>query len=190
MRRAKRALPVIPVSISPALTNLDQSAEHRDTIGFAGGVNSKAPRAGTGAVRGFRALGICEALPSALADLEIISGEDARGVLTGVANHDYRPLTNARSGPPSALWIWMPQEPSDAQLDALILVSAQRNWITVEMVVVRVGDLCADGELRFDPDAVASRITALVRGARLEATGDLSRWQHGEVRLPGPANEI
>jgi hypothetical protein len=77
----------------------------------------------------------------------------------------------------------MSQEPSDTQLDAFILGCAQPNWLTVEMVVVRVGALCDEQNLRFDPDVVGSRIAMLVQGGGLEGTGDLSRWQHSEIRL-------
>jgi len=48
----------------------------------------------------------------------------------------------------------------------------------------RVGDLCPARKLRFDPDVVAARIMALVQDGSLEGRGDLSRWRHGEVRLP------
>jgi hypothetical protein len=78
----------------------------------------------------------------------------------------------------------MPQEPSDEQLDALILGCAQSNWVQVEAVIVRVGDLCAARKLRFDPDVIASRIMALVQDGSLEGLGDLSRWRDGKVRLP------
>jgi hypothetical protein len=77
----------------------------------------------------------------------------------------------------------MPLEPSDAQLDALILASASLSWLKVESLVVRVGELCEEQNLRFDPDVVASRIAMLVHGDDLEGAGDLSRWRHSEVRL-------
>jgi hypothetical protein len=38
----------------------------------------------------------------------------------------------------------MPLEPSDAQLDALILASASLSWLKVESLVVRVGELCEE----------------------------------------------
>jgi len=83
----------------------------------------------------------------------------------------------------SSQWMWMPQEPSDAQLDALILRCAQTEWIKVEAVIVRVGDLCAVERLRFDPDVIGARIIALVQDGSLEGLGNLSRWRDGEVRL-------
>ena len=49
----------------------------------------------------------------------------------------------------------MPLEPSDAQLDALILGSASLSWLKVESLIVRVGELCEEQNLRFDPDVVA-----------------------------------
>jgi hypothetical protein len=82
----------------------------------------------------------------------------------------------------------MPKEPSNRHLDALILGCAQLNWLKVAMVVVLVGDLCEERKLRFDPDIVASRIVTLVQDGSLDRSGDLSRWQHGEVRLPGPVD--
>jgi hypothetical protein len=79
----------------------------------------------------------------------------------------------------------MPEEPSNAQLDALILGCAQLDWLKVAMLVVLVGDICEERNLRFDPDIVASRIMALVHDGSLAGAGDLSRWQHGGVRLAG-----
>ena len=78
----------------------------------------------------------------------------------------------------------MPLEPSDAQLDALILGSASLSWLKVESLIVRIGELCEEQNLRFDPDVVASRIATLVRGGDLQGAGDLSRWRHSEVCLP------
>jgi hypothetical protein len=82
----------------------------------------------------------------------------------------------------------MPQEPSNGQLDALILSCALLIWLKVGRLLFLVGDLCEEQKLRFDPDVVASRIAALARDGSLESTGDLTRWQHGEVRLPGVAD--
>ena len=80
----------------------------------------------------------------------------------------------------------MPQEPTNAQLDALIRGCAQSDWEKVEAVVARVGELCEAQKLRFDPDVVATRIATLVQDGNLEGLGDLTRWKRGEVRLLGP----
>jgi hypothetical protein len=81
----------------------------------------------------------------------------------------------------------MPQQPTDAQLDALILRSVQPKWLKVAMVIARTEKLCTQNSLTFDSHAVAARIASLVRDGRLEGDGDLSLWRHSEVRLPGGA---
>jgi hypothetical protein len=78
----------------------------------------------------------------------------------------------------------VPQEPSNSEIDVLILGCAQPGWVKVEAVIVRVGALCEKQNLRFDPDVIASRIVALAYEGSLDGIGDLSRWRHGEVRLP------
>lgn len=82
----------------------------------------------------------------------------------------------------------MSVQPSNAQLDALILEVVQPQWRKVAMVVATVGKHCEQQSLLFNSGEVASRIAMLVQNGRLEGAGDLSNWRFSEVRLP-PAIE-
>ena len=75
---------------------------------------------------------------------------------------------------------------SDLQIDEVILSIAEAPWRKVAFVISRVastmgGDL-PEGDAGYN--LVAKRIEILVRGGRLLAQGDITKWRHSEVRKP------
>lgn len=77
----------------------------------------------------------------------------------------------------------MVRPPCDV-VDALILSFARPQWRKVAMIISQVAR--ESGRDRdADCENVAERIRVLVEAGRLEAQGDLSKWRHSEVRLPG-----
>jgi hypothetical protein len=53
------------------------------------------------------------------------------------------------------------------------------------MILGQVVKECGRPGTDADCEDIAERICALVEAGRLEAQGDLSKWRHSEVRLPG-----
>jgi hypothetical protein len=71
-----------------------------------------------------------------------------------------------------------------AEIDSLIRSSAGPQWLKVAMIISRV--MLASDRHRNPGDEylIAGRIRALVESGQLEAQGNLSKWRHGEVKLP------
>jgi hypothetical protein len=74
---------------------------------------------------------------------------------------------------------------SQERLDTLILSFARDEWRKVAMIISRVYFELEGKGSEIDLQEVADRIVALVEAGKLEAQGDLCRWRHSEVRLPG-----
>ena len=73
----------------------------------------------------------------------------------------------------------------DERLDELILSLAKPEWQKTAMIIAKV---CQQLEVDVVDDhgrKVEERTRYLVGHGRLESQGDLSRWRHSEVRLPG-----
>ena len=74
-------------------------------------------------------------------------------------------------------------------LGSLILSYAGEHWRKVAMIIGRVLTEFERAGTRKTTDAdqyeIADRIRALVEEGKLEAQGNLSRWRHSEVKLPG-----
>jgi len=71
---------------------------------------------------------------------------------------------------------------SPDELDQLILARAQPQWRKVAYIIASIGhDLNATTDEEYE--ALAARISALVKAGKLEAQGNLAKWRHSEVRL-------
>lgn len=72
-----------------------------------------------------------------------------------------------------------------ALLDEVILSICLPRWLKVARVIgdadhdPRLANMDAEDRM----DAVAERITALVKDGKLEAAGDLEQWRFSEIRL-------
>jgi hypothetical protein len=94
------------------------------------------------------------------------------------------PLAYQWQTEPLAYGIAIAMTTSPNELDRWILARAQVQWRKVAYIIASVGhEVNATTDAEYE--AIAGRIAALVRIGRLEAQGDLARWRHSEVRLPG-----
>jgi Protein of unknown function len=73
---------------------------------------------------------------------------------------------------------------SHHEIVRLILSFAKVQWRKVAMIISQVLDDYRQRGVEVE-DGVAERICALVENGPLEAQGNLSRWRHSEVKLPG-----
>ena len=71
-------------------------------------------------------------------------------------------------------------------LDAIILATANDDWLKVAVFIARVVDAAKAGNIEATGQAVAARIYVLVDAGRLEAKGNVRRWRAGEVRRGRP----
>ena len=75
---------------------------------------------------------------------------------------------------------------SELQIDETILSVAGTSWRKVASVIIKVADAMRgdlpEGDAGYN--VIAKRIVTLVRGGRLLAQGDLTKWRHSEVRKP------
>lgn len=74
---------------------------------------------------------------------------------------------------------------SHQDVDRLILSFAKVQWRKVAMIMSQVLQDCMNSGIDIEVDSVAERICALVENGQLEAQGNLSRWIHSELKLPG-----
>jgi hypothetical protein len=74
---------------------------------------------------------------------------------------------------------------SDQHIDGLILSFARPQWQKVAMVISKVFLDCEYNAIDVNDHDIADRIAALVAAGKLQSQGNLSRWRHSEVRLPG-----
>lgn len=78
---------------------------------------------------------------------------------------------------------------TDSQLDAAVfgcLANANGRWRKVAMVIGQAAD-AVDANFPADQaghELIARRIVSLVEAGRLVAQGDITRWRHGEIRVP------
>jgi hypothetical protein len=72
---------------------------------------------------------------------------------------------------------------SPEELDQLILARAQPHWRKVAYIIASIGHRDMNAPTDEIYDALAARITALVKAGKLEAQGDLTDWRASEVRL-------
>ena len=72
----------------------------------------------------------------------------------------------------------------DEEIDRAILAAVGPQFLKVARIIadVRQGFGRSDDEFL---EHIATRIGALVAARRLTAAGDISRWRHSEIRLPG-----
>lgn len=78
--------------------------------------------------------------------------------------------------------------PADADtLDALILATADGEWLKVALFLAKVVDAAKAAATETSGQAVAARVYALVETGALEARGNVRRWRAGEVRKWRPA---
>jgi hypothetical protein len=77
---------------------------------------------------------------------------------------------------------------SESELDALLLSFCGQRFLKVARIASSALDelerrgITPSGNLE---DQVGARLGALVDSGKLEAKGDVKRWRHSEVRLPG-----
>jgi hypothetical protein len=74
---------------------------------------------------------------------------------------------------------------SDQHIDGLILSFARAQWQKVAMVISKVLLDYKHNTIDVNDHHIADRISALVAAGKLQSQGNLSRWRHSEVRLPG-----
>ena len=74
---------------------------------------------------------------------------------------------------------------NDQELDEIILSLAEERWQKTAMMIVKALDRLEVEVLDVHGHRLVERIEHLVNEGRLEFRGDLSRWRHSEVRLPG-----
>lgn len=78
-----------------------------------------------------------------------------------------------------------------ADLDQLLLSFCTGRWQKVAMIVGKTYEVLeARGDMVTGiADRVDARMAILVSSGQLEAEGDIARWRHSEVRLPGAREE-
>ncbi len=73
------------------------------------------------------------------------------------------------------------------EIDSAVLAVTEVHWRKVAMIILktaqRLGRDLPEGDTGYS--MIAARIAALVAASRLASQGDISRWRHSEVRLPG-----
>jgi hypothetical protein len=74
----------------------------------------------------------------------------------------------------------------DRQLDEVILSIPDAAWRKVAVVIIKVADAIGSEVPEADAgyNLVATRIEVLVRGGRLLAQGDITKWRDSEIGKP------
>ena len=76
---------------------------------------------------------------------------------------------------------------SDFNIDDAVMAAAKPTWRKVAMVIVTAAHALGENLPAGNKGQriVAKHIETLVQASRLVAQGNIRKWRHGEVRLPG-----
>ena len=77
---------------------------------------------------------------------------------------------------------------SDSELDSLVLSFCDQHWRKVARIAGQTYQALEHRGIEITTataDAFDARMAVLVGTGQLDAKGDIKRWRHSEVRLPG-----